>query len=97
MELRNCILKDMKDYYGNRKWQDVGCVEDVELYSNDPTIKAYLDQLVLYGDFNRKRSRYVDRRNNEAPKVAFKRRRVSTGADERASALKALLQKMALS
>lgn len=77
--MRQDLLQEMKTYYGNQRWRNVESVEDAELYSEDQRRKRYLDSLVLYGDPNKRRSRYFDRQDREAAKSDFQRRRLSTG------------------
>jgi len=91
------LLDQMKEYYGNERWRNVKTVEDVEICDNEERHNWYLDSLVLYGDYNKKRCRYVDRQNHEAAKKNLRRRRLSTGKDERESPLRALLHKLAIS
>ncbi|KAF2096771.1 hypothetical protein NA57DRAFT_78364 [Rhizodiscina lignyota] len=94
LEMRQQLLQQMKGYYGNQRWKNVDSLEDIELYSDDQTKKLYLDLLVLYGEHNKRRCRYVDRQDREASKGAFKRRRLNAGAEERESGPRALLRRL---
>lgn len=95
LELRHSLLQDMKGFYGNQRWKSVESIEDAELYSDNERQKVYLDLLVLYGEHNKRRSRYVDRQDKEAAKCSFRRRRLNADMTDRESGPRAFMRRLA--